>query len=322
MLVPHNYLSAEEVLKELNYQGIFPQLNAAVMTRQRFVKLMGLGGIGIASTFIVGNLNKPKLETFTYEVVTVNYGGQEIKRITKEAEYFTVNLGKEITLDLVLIPGGRFLMGSSTADQERDIDETPQHWVKIKPFFLGKYPVTQAQYSAVMGNNPSYFRGHSLPVESVSWLEAVEFCEKLSEIINKTCRLPSESEWEYACRARTISNFHFGETLTIKLANYRINATHVSPLSQTTEVGIFLPNGFGLYDMHGNVREWCSDVWYDSYLDAPKNGKPRESGENNDIKVIRSGSWFDQIKNCRSANRGSIKKTNVSDMLGFRVVVV
>lgn len=322
MLIPHNYLSAEAVIQDLNHQGIYQQLNTAIISRQRFVRFSCYASISLVSTFIVRNVTKPKLKTFTYEVVTVNYGGEEINRKTKEAEYFTAKLGQETTIDLVLIPGGRFLMGSSTAAPERDMDETPQHWVKIEPFYLGKYPVTQAQWEAVMGSNPSYFRGSSLPVESISWLEAVKFCKKMSEMINRTCRLPSEAEWEYACRARTITSFHFGETLTVQLANYRGISSHVSPLSQTTEVGSFLPNGFGLYDMHGNVREWCADAWYDSYLGAPETGNVRKGDNNNKYRVIRGCSWFDQLKSCRSANRGSTDVENVSDMLGVRVVVI
>ncbi len=156
---------------------------------------------------------------------------------------------------MVSIPGGSFKMGSPA-------NETPQHDVTVPAFFMGKFEVTQEQYQQVMGKNPSHCEGYKRPIEMVSCNDAVEFCKKLSQKTGRTYRLPSEAEWEYACRAGTTTPFHFGETITDELANYHASKTHASEpkgeyRKQTTPVGEFPPNAFGLYDMHGNVWEWC-----------------------------------------------------------------
>jgi formylglycine-generating enzyme required for sulfatase activity len=134
---------------------------------------------------------------------------------------------------------------------------------------MGKYEVTQAQYQAIMGNNPSNFKGEKRPVEQVSWNDAVKFCEELSKKTGRAYRLPSEAEWEYAARAGTDTPFHFGETITTDLANYNGNFTYASApkgeyRKETTDVGIFPPNSFGLYDMCGNVWEWCLDKYHNN----------------------------------------------------------
>ncbi|MFM6071877.1 MAG: formylglycine-generating enzyme family protein, partial [Dolichospermum sp.] len=163
----------------------------------------------------------------------------------------------------------------------------PQHEVTIKPFSMGKYPITQAQWQAVaalpqvnqeLKPNPSRFKGAKRPVERVSWHDAVEFCARLSNHSQRPYRLPSEAEWEYACRAGTITPFHFGETITTELANYNGNNTYGDGpkgvyRGETTEVGSFkIANEFGLYDMHGNVWEWCQDDWHNNYEGAPTDG--------------------------------------------------
>ncbi|MHC5825746.1 MAG: formylglycine-generating enzyme family protein, partial [Nostoc sp.] len=185
----------------------------------------------------------------------------------EEPKNFVENLGNGITLEMVQIPGGTFMMGSPEGEAERVDNESPQHEVKAPGFFMGKYAVTQAQYQAIMGINPSNFKGEKLPVEQVSWDDAVEFCKKLSQKIGKTYRLPSEAEWEYACRAGTTTPFYFGKTITTDLVNYNGNFPYGSARpgkyrQTTTNVGIFPPNSFGLYDMHGNVWEWCQDVHF------------------------------------------------------------
>jgi formylglycine-generating enzyme required for sulfatase activity len=195
----------------------------------------------------------PTKQTFTFEVVAVNDQGQEISRKPGQAEYVSEPLGNGIILDLVKIPGGAFEMGSDESENEQ-----PIHSVTVAPFWLGKFPVTQAQYEAVMGTNPSNVKGAKRPVEQVSWNDAVAFCQRLSEKLGTQYRLPSEAEWEYACRAGTKTPFYFGETLTSDLANYNGTQTYASEpkgkyREQTTDVGDFSPNGFGLYDMHGNV---------------------------------------------------------------------
>ncbi|MGB3760231.1 MAG: SUMF1/EgtB/PvdO family nonheme iron enzyme, partial [Rivularia sp. (in: cyanobacteria)] len=197
--------------------------------------------------------NENKLPVFTFEVVTVNSNGREVKREQGEAEYFTEDLGNGVILEMVSIPSGSFKMGSPAGEKQRSKDEEPQHTVNVPAFFMGKFEVTQEQYQQVMGKNPSTFKGDKRPVETVSWNDAVEFCKKLSQKTGRTYRLPSEAEWEYACRAGTTTPFHFGDTITDELANYRASAIYASEpqgeyRKQTTEVGQFPPNNFGLYD--------------------------------------------------------------------------
>ncbi|MHC5597258.1 MAG: SUMF1/EgtB/PvdO family nonheme iron enzyme [Nostoc sp.] len=260
----------------------------------------------------------------------------EIKQKPKD---FIENLGNGITLEMVEIPGGTFMMGSPEGEAKRLDHENPQHQVKVPGFFMGKYAVTQEQYQAIMGgnifqkiignanSNPSYFKGEKRPVEKVSWDEAVEFYKKLSQKTGKTYRLPSEAEWEYACRAGTTTPFYFGETITTDLVNYNGNYPYISApkgeyCEQTIDVGKFPPNSFGLYDMHGNVWEWCEDVYNDNYIDAPKDGSAWLSGKDNDIKVLRGGSWLGNAMNCRSAIRVRNARGNRSSNVGFRVVAV
>lgn len=212
-----------------------------------------------------------------------------INRTQKTAQYYVENLGKGISLQMVLIPGGSFMMGSPEDELERSDSESPQHLVDIKQFCIGKYPVTQAQWQAVaalpqvnreLEPDPSYFKGANRPVEQVSWYDAVEFCDRLTSYTKRQYRLPSEAEWEYACRAGTTTPFHFGETITSELANYDANSTYGAGVKgtyreETTVVGSFqVANAFGLYDMHGQVWEWCLDDWHDNYEGAPTDGSP------------------------------------------------
>ncbi len=229
-------------------------------------------------------------------------------------EYFTYStedLGNGVELEMVAIPGGEFMMGSP--EGEGLDNERPQHNVTVQPFALGKYPITQAQYQQVMRKNPSSFKGGDRPVECVSWGDAEEFCQRLSKQTGKEYRLPSEAEWEYACRARTTTAYYFGDTITKELANYEG--------SETTAVGQFSPNAFGLYDMHGNVWEWCEDNWHDNYEGAPNDGRAWVSGKGS-IKVFRGGSWrlppYDSCSVCRGSYRRDDRNYNV----GFRVVCV
>ncbi|MEB3149288.1 MAG: formylglycine-generating enzyme family protein, partial [Sphaerospermopsis sp.] len=253
------------------------------------------------------------LKSNSFDVITVNYRGAETKREIKQNYYFTEKLPNNITLDMVYIPSGTFLMGSPEDEPGRDDDESPQHQVTVQPFFMGKYPVTQAQWKAVatkcpqvnrkLKPNPSEFKenkqGNNLPVESISWYDAIEFCERLSRLTGKKYRLPSEAEWEYACRAGTTTPFHFGETITGELANYNANYTYgEEPESEyrqkTTPVGSLTANAFGLYDMHGDVWEWCYDDWHGDYNNSPNDGSPwlkrGSDKDDNHSQVLRGGS--------------------------------
>ena len=265
--------------------------------------------------------------TFRFEVVTVNAQGKVAEKTTKTAEYRREDLGNGITLDMVKIPGGRFQMGAPAEEEDRSDDEGPQHSVTVAEFWLGKYAVTQAQYQAVMGNNPSGFsdNGANRPVEQVSWHNAVAFCEKLSQQTGRTYHLPSEAEWEYACRADTTTPFHFGATMTTDLANYDGNSTYGNGpkgvyREQTTEVGSFPPNAFGLYDMHGNVFEWCADHWHDNYDGAPTDGTAWPSSDESARRLLRGGSWNSFPRNCRCAFRNYLPPEFRLNYIGFRVV--
>ena len=265
------------------------------------------------------------LKTFKFEVVTTDAKGNITNRRNATAKYFTEDLGNGVFLEMVKIPGGKFLMGSPENEAKRSDNESPQHQVTVPSFCIGKYQVTQEQYQAIMGTNPAYFKGNKRPVERVSWNDAVTFCQKLSQRTKKNYRLPSEAEWEYACRAGTTTPFYFGESITPVLVNYNGNYVYASApkgqyREQTTDVGNFPPNAFGLYDMHGNVWEWCQDDWHDNYTNAPEDGIAwiNQSG---DIKVMRGGSWFNSTGDCRSANRGGIERVYGEDLLGFRLTV-
>jgi formylglycine-generating enzyme required for sulfatase activity len=260
-------------------------------------------------------------QTFTFEVVTVNDKGQEIDRKPGQAEYRTEDLGNGITLDIVAIPGGTFEMGSKEQEHEQ-----PIHRVTVAPFWMGKFAVTQEQYEAVMGTNPSKVKGAKRPVEQVSWYDAVAFCQRLSEKSGNQYRLPSEAEWEYACRAGTTTPFYFGATLTSDLANYCGTETYANEPKgkdrcQTTDVGAFSPNAFGLYDMHGNVWERCADHWHKSYQGAPSDGSAwTDKNTNDNNRLIRGGSWYQRPRDCRSASRFYTPPDIRNRFMGFRVV--
>ncbi|MFM6868557.1 MAG: formylglycine-generating enzyme family protein [Dolichospermum sp.] len=235
-------------------------------------------------------------------------------------------------IKMIAIPGGTFVMGSSKNEEGSKGEERPQHEVTIKSFLMGKYPITQAQWRAVaelpqvnqeLQPNPSRFKGANRPVEQVSWYEAVEFCARLSNYTNKVYRLPTEAEWEYACRAGTTTPFHFGETITTDLANYCGYYTYGDGSKgqyreKTTDVGSFPPNPFVLHDMHGNVWEWCQDDWHENYINAPDDGSAWISLSN--IKVLRGGSWFSHADYCRSASRYYFVADFDNINIGFRVV--
>ena len=265
----------------------------------------------------------PKLTNFKFEVVTVDSQGKEIKRCYEQAKYFTENLDNETGLEMVSIPGGKFSMGTSKDEKASDENERPQHIVTIQPFFIGKYTITQKQWKFVanlpkikreLKLEPSYFKGLDLPVERVSWYDAQEFCERLSHKTRSLYRLPSEAQWEYACRARNSTAFHFGKTIITELANY------CGQKEQTTEVGSFPPNNFGLYDMHGNVWEWCADCEHEDYFDAPNDGSVWIDDGSEEYRILRGGSWDCSANLCRSAFRFSENSTVTDREFGFRVI--
>lgn len=275
----------------------------------------------------------PGLKTFEFDVVTVDAQGFAIRRDRRQAKSYTEDLGHSAFLEMVLIPSGSFFMGSP--ETEGDADERPQHLVTIDSFFMGKYPVTQAQWKAVaalppvnqsLNPNPSKFKGPNRPVENVSWHEAQEFCARLWQKTGHEYRLPSEAEWEYACRAGTTTPFHFGDALTPDYANCGGSETYLADnrprnRKETTPVGSFqVANAFGLYDMHGLVWEWCADPWHNNYIGAPNDGRVWEWDGDRNRRVLRGGSWSFSPVLCRSASRSWNESDGGLRICGFRVV--
>ncbi|MBK1987538.1 SUMF1/EgtB/PvdO family nonheme iron enzyme [Sphaerospermopsis aphanizomenoides BCCUSP55] len=275
----------------------------------------------------------PPLETFDFDVVTVNTAGEKVSYDRLSSKFFLEELNKNIALEMVSIPGGNFLMGSTK--YEGDVEEYPQHLVTVAPFFMGKYPITQAQWKAVadlpqivqpLNPNPAKFKGANLPIENISWYEAVEFCLRLSMKTGRNYRLPSEAEWEYACRAGTTTAFHFGERITADLINCSGGDFYFVPPTnnfrkQISNVGSFdLANAFGLYDMHGLVWEWCADPWHKNYEGAPTDGSVWDVDGDIHRRVLRGGAWNFSAELCRSASRTWNEAEGGLRMSGLRVV--
>jgi len=295
---------------------------------------------------VKGSFNSPffYLNKALSDVVLIDFNILSVKRNQHRALCFTE---RAIQLDLMLIPGGTFMMGSPADEIDRSDAEGPQHEVTIAPFLMGRYPITQAQWRAIaqredlkvnadLDPDPSHFKGETHPVEQVSWYDAVEFCDRLSRLTGHTYRLPTEAEWEYACRAGTTTPFHFGETITTDLANYRGTDDDTFNWSgsygkgpkgiyrqTTTPVNEFaIANAFGLCDMHGNVWEWCQDHWHENYEGAPVDGSAWLTNNDNTGRVFRGGSWYYNPRPCRSAYRLRTLPDNRYSNDGFRVVCV
>ena len=320
------------------------------LTRRQALGIAALAAAGtgavIAAPSIRRLLSKPPLKTVAFDTATVDEKAVRNPPEKHTAKVFTEALGSGVGLDMVSIPGGSFTMGSPTDELERQANEGPQHHVMLAPFFMSALPITQAQWAAAvlahpnpirrnLNPNPSFFKGIDLPVESITWNQAEEFCRRLAELTGRAYRLPSEAEWEYACRAGTISAFHFGPTITPELANYcgtggavcgesdgesiasdvYNNAKYGSgaygqgPIGvfrgTTTRTGTFPPNRFGLYDMHGNVWEYCLDLWSPNYAEASSDGSANVLGPSDGPRILRGGSWSHNPAICRSAYRDS-----------------
>jgi formylglycine-generating enzyme required for sulfatase activity len=288
--------------------------------------------------------------SYSFEVPTVDLTGKEINRRRGNASFYTED-ANGVVLEMVEIPAGSYQMGTSPSDLEGVLNEyrrwgddkdvpkwvgqqTPQHLNTVASFYIGKYDVTQAQWSAVsrlpkvkidLVSDPSHFKGDNRPVETVNWVEAVEFCARLSRATRREYRLPTEAEWEYAARAGTTTQFAFGDTITTELANFDgefpYGQAGKGKRRVTTDVGSFgVANGFGLYDMHGNVEQWCQDVWHDGYEGAQRDGSAWLSGEDLTIRVARGGSWGYYAYQCRSAYRARYPAGFRNNVIGLRVV--
>lgn len=222
---------------------------------------------------------------------------------------------------MVLIPAGTFMMGSPDSEKDRSSDEGPQHRVTIsQPFYLGKYPVTQAHWQAVMGSNPAkdYGVGPNYPVYYVRWSDCQEFIKNLNRLAQGTFRFPTEAEWEYDCRAGTTTRFYWGDDPGYSLIkDYAWYEGNNKPAG-TKEVGLKRPNGWGLYDMSGNVYEWCQD-WYGDYPSSPQ---VDPTGINSgSYRVLRGGGWINTAGGCRSACRYRDNPAYWDDDIGFRIVL-
>ena len=273
-----------------------------------------------------------QLKTFEFATAEISLKSQllgfvkrpEIKYIPKSGKYFTEDIGNGVFLEMVNIPEGTFIMGSPENEEGYDKSQSPQHQVTVYGFFMGKYPITQKQWRVVaalpkvninLESEPSQFQGDNLPVEGVSWYDAQEFCARLSQKTNKSYRLPSEAEWEYACRGGTTTAFYFGKTISPELANYDSKYQ-----GKTTEVGKFPANPFGLYDMCGNVWEWCEDGWHEDYINAPDDGSVWLNNSNN-RRVLRGCAWLARPENCCSSFRFYADAGFVGcNLFSFRVV--
>jgi formylglycine-generating enzyme required for sulfatase activity len=287
------------------------------------------------------NLYSPsKFQTFKFEVATILTGRfneprkeMQLQVSHQQAWQMIELLGNKSFLEMIVIPQGNFLMGAPKAESESLDSERPQHSVTLKSFLLSKYPVTQAQWETVAELNkvnyslnprPSKFRGDNRPVEEIFWHEAVEFCNRVSCMTGKNYRLPTEAEWEYACRAKTMTPFHFGQIITTELVNYDGNYSYCTTSKglfreETLPVGSFaFANAFGLYDMHGNVWEWCADHWHENYEGAPSSGMVWLSNST-DRRVLRGGSWINHPMRCRAAYRLRGNPGYKNDSGGFRI---
>jgi len=229
-----------------------------------------------------------------------------LHRYKRTNKGYTESLGDDVSLTLMLIPAGEFMMGAPVGEPDSHDNERPQHRVTVPAFLMGRYPVTQSQWRAVAGYDrvdldlklaPSRFEGDDLSVEQMNWHQATEFCQRLSTKTQKNYHLPSEAQWEYACRAETETAYHFGDQLTLELANYERS------VGQTTAVGTYPANRWGLHDMHGNVREWCEDHWHGDYEGAPTDGSTWIEDGNSSRRVSRGGAWSFNPWSCRSSSR-------------------
>ena len=335
-------------------QLLAPQKLASVfdkvsINRSTFLKLLGISSISALGSFSISKIIQPsepvldpnqpinsgaistidRLAILPVISIKVNNRGDIIDRPRSRSPIFQEELGNGVFLTMVQIPLGTFMMGSSDREEGQELNEQPQHLVNISEFYLGQTLVTQAQWAEIFPDKSVGSRGDKqLPVSEISWLDAIEFCELLSTKTGRTYRLPSESEWEYACRATTTNPFTYGDTILSSIVNY--DATSPYKQAQTglcrgksTPVASFPPNLFGLYDMHGNLWEWCLDEWFDNYQNAPVDGNARgdlETQNEQTQRVVRGGSWFSYGSRCRAASRASLSASFRNDHYGFRVV--
>lgn len=296
----------------------------------------------------------PELLGYEFDVINVDDKGRLGERRKERARFYVESVGGGINLEMVEIQAGAFVMGNSPTELEQIesnylrslnkesrpelhahlLSETPQLTIKVAGFYLSKYEVTQAQWRAVAAlpkinrelmSDPSGFKGGNRPVEQISWEDAVEFCARLSAATGRRYRLPTEAEWEYACRAGTRWQFSLGETVDPNWVNYNGKLPYAAApkdtfRQQTVPVGsLGVANAFGLYDMHGNVWEWCLDSWRESYSEAPPDGNQSQDTVTS-LRALRGGAWDSSAGECRSSERKQAQPLIRLNNIGFRVL--
>ena len=320
-LYPHSTISSPEELEELerdknvrywnSYHKLKELITYGCLETSKEDQTLQINPNFSLATLKVGRLLQvsPPIVQATVEPII------ETQTAPVKITSLITSLPTNFKLEMVEIPGGKFIMGSDEYNSEK-----PIHKVTVNAFKIGKYPVTQAQYEAVMGTNPSHFAGNpQRPVENVSWFDSQTFCEKLSELTGQKYRLPTEAEWEYACRAGTQTRFSFGDDDS-QLGDYAWFKDNSG--NRTHPVGEKKANPWGLYDMHGNVWEWCEDSWHEDYKNAPNNGSSwNENNSQTSAKILRGGSWFDVPWSCRSAYRDRYYAVYWFNLIGFRVAL-
>ncbi len=325
------------------------QLQSHFFTRRTFLNSLRLAGIGFCLAYIIKNLDLlkeqlpksnlslngldsrntiPPLMRSEFEAIEVNESGIVIGTRSSFKYFFEEDLGQGILIEMIQIKTENFPVDTSISyiedSQGRRVEE-----VKIPNFFISRTEITQEQYEVITGQTPSLFIGKTRPVERVSWYDAQAFCQLLSKRTGKKYRLPTEDEWEYACRATTITPFHFGKVLIPSLANYRESTTGIEALlslnqtkeskNQTKDVGSFQPNGFGLCDMHGNVSEWCGDYLYIQNQKVTLVRHPAYSTTSENLYGVRGGSYSSLMEESSSTSRQSFPPNYSSEVLGFRI---
>jgi eukaryotic-like serine/threonine-protein kinase len=330
--------------KDLNSPGSVKRNEAEPGTGPKAFPATNSLNTGAATPTARISVVKVPLSSFSFDTVLLDDHGKTLNRLSAQGWSFIEDLGG-VKIEMVEIPQGTFTMGSPNFESQRNDNEGPLHLVSLQGFAISKYEITQAQWRAIsqmkkirieLNPDPSKFKGDNLPVDTVSWEEAVEFCERLSKATGRKYHLPSESEWEYAARAGTNTPFYLGGTISAEFVNYDGTFPYKSARKgiyrqRTTIVGsLGMPNRFGLFDMHGNVSEWCADLWFSNYAGAAADGAPadgvpadgaaREGGDNSVHHVVRGGNWFKQARDARSAARDHFPGDHRSYSVGFRVV--
>ncbi|MFN5514963.1 MAG: SUMF1/EgtB/PvdO family nonheme iron enzyme [Cyanobacteriota bacterium] len=315
-----------------------PPKSVSPPPRRRFLKTLGLVGAGGALVWATQKVLplqifaglKPKPSPTPEPSPTPTLAPEPSPTL---AGNYTETLPGGVQLSMIAIPAGRFLMGSPDSDSDAHDDEKPQHEVSLGAFHIGQFPITEEQWQAIMGKTFPYYEDFRVnpqnPVMRVFWDDCQAFCQKLSQLAGKTYRLPSEAEWEYACRAGTTTRYSFGDDAE-QLGDYGWYADYSDGNYDgnsgvtTHPVGQKKPNSWGLFDVHGNVWEWCADHWHESYAGKPQslkdNGNTIWVSSNDSEQVIRGGSWRDAPGVCRSASRLSYPPNGGSNFLGFRVL--